>query len=522
MALNYLGINKKHEDIICKLYDITVDEPLLRDKIFDILDQEPEVDFVEEATKVFKDTDNLEIRKILGLDVAQLKSVVDWAAIAELNKKPKTDINEYHCIRIQESLFDAMAESLGYDYTKLHAVKWYLYVYKMLNIPFYIVKSCSGDPVKDEQELSKFFSYAKPNKFKLVSQDETNTIDIENVEQFISQKIKDFLQNLVYPELVTEQDHRKYLHYLVDVIAEKLEDTTEFFKKINNLITIDGFNVKEVVSTLKNDYSDIIPHEPRITTDLPTPEEEKVLEIPRRRKSCKLYKKFAFYKIPKMQFVKDVTMISPSTFEPKEVKDCKVSLPIYDKNHLTFVVEISTDPDDLEGSLDLKCKNFRDKYEQYYRDNNKGEEPPENWLAQIGNDRIFVKPHILNGEKIWSYSEQKCDDSFIPFNDVADEIDPQDLYWIDTYLPHYNFKPSDSTIKHETQLFDAIASVSEEPDVDSVLATKILNILSHYDSYKNNTITDRILPHYTKDRKLVNLLIKTVKDELMKETSDDQ
>jgi hypothetical protein len=39
MALNYLGINKKHENIICKLYDITVDEPLLRDKIFNILDQ---------------------------------------------------------------------------------------------------------------------------------------------------------------------------------------------------------------------------------------------------------------------------------------------------------------------------------------------------------------------------------------------------------------------------------------------------------------------------------------------------
>jgi hypothetical protein len=477
---------------------------------------------VEEATKVFKDTDNLEIRKILGLDVAQLKSVVDWKAIAELNKKPKTDINEYHCIRVQESLFDEMAESLGYDYTKLRAVKWYLDVYKMLNIPFYIVKSCSGDPVKDEQELSTFFSYAKPNKFKLVSQDETNTIDIENVEQFISQKIKDFLQNLVYPELVTEQDHRKYLHYLVHVMAEKLEDTTVFFKKVNNLITIDGFDVKECIATLKNDYSDIIPHEPRITTDLPTPEVKHVLEIPRRRKSCKLYKKFAFYKIPKMQFVNTAKTIIWDSFEVNEEKEYTYNPPIYDKNHLTFVVDISTDQDDLEGSLTLKCKNFRDKHEQYYRDNNKGEEPPENWLVQIGNDQIFVKPHTLNGEIICSYSDQKHDDSFIPFNDVADEIDPQDLYWIDTYLPSYNFKPSDSTIKDQTQLFDVIASVSEEPDVDSVLATKILNILGHYDSYKNNTITDRILPHYTKDRKLVNLLIKTVKDELMKEQSDDQ
>lgn len=522
MISEALGNNKKYESIICKLYDLTVDIPLLSDRIFDILEQEPEVDFLEEVRTVFKGTDNLEIRKILGLDEDPLKFVVDLKAIAELDKKSEKSTNAYHCVHIKESLFDSVAESLGHDFTKLRAVKQYLGIYKMLWDDIYIVNSSYGDVVKDTQVLSKLFGYVGHNIHKFVPKDMDNIKDVGNIEKFIVSKIESFLNNLEYPTLVTEQDHVRYLHYLVDVISEKLEDTTEFFKKVNNLTPIDGFDVKEVITILRNDYADIIPYENRRKVDHPAPDEKKVLEIPRRKKSCNLYKKFAFYKIPKMQFTKDIKDIYPNTFELKVVNDYKLSPPIYDKNHLTFVVDISTDQDDLEGSLELKCKNFREKYERYYRDNNKGEEPPENWLIQIENDRIFVKSHVWNGEKIWSFSDKQYDDSFIPFNDVSNEIDPTDLYWIDTYLPSHNYKPLDCTIRDERQLCDEIATVSEKDTEDSVLATKISNILSCYDLYKQNTITDKIIPHYTKDRKLINLMIKTIKDELVKEKSDDQ
>lgn len=438
----------------------------------------------------------------------------------ELDKKNELSGNKYQCSIIKESLFDTMAESLGYDFAKLHAVKWYLGIYNMLRHGIYIVNSNCSHVVKDYEELLKLFSYVDPDTYNIAEKDMNNVKDVGDIEKFILNKLETFLIDLEYPILVTEHDHVQYLRYLVEVIAEKLVDSSEFFKKVNNLTPIEGFDVKEVISVLRNDYADIIPYERKNLTEPFSQKEDSIIEIFKIKKSCNLYKKFAFYKIPKMQFTKNVQTMG-SNFEIIGEKEHKRSLPIYDKNHLTFVVDISTDQDDLDDSLDLKCKNFREKYERYYRDNNKGEDPPENWLIRIENDRIFVKSHVWNGERIWLYSDKKHDDSFIPFNDVENQINPQDLYWIDTYLPHYNYKPTDYTINDERQLFDVIASVSEEDTEDSVLAIKISHILSRYDLYKHKAVTDKIIPHYTKDRKLINLIIKTIKDELVKEKSDD-
>lgn len=153
----------------------------------------------------------------------------------------------------------------------------------------------------------------------------------------------------------------------------------------------------------------------------------------------------------------------------------------------------------------------------------KNHEGTTNFHTRIPIENIFIGSHTLgSGERVWLYTDKvyNNDVAMSPFSEKVGEIDPRNLFYIDTYRPQYNGPILSKRLKlTEKLVFDELAAITDENSVEySDLQKSISQLLKWHDVNRLDDMRNDtpILPSIGHDKILVDRIISMVKKDLEK------
>ena len=179
------------------------------------------------------------------------------------------------------------------------------------------------------------------------------------------------------------------------------------------------------------------------------------------------------------------------------------------RRKIRFIYDVSVD------SYEQACERLEERV--------KNHEGTTDFHTRIPIENIYVTPHTLGtGDHVWLYTDKVyyLDVAMSPFSEKVGEIDPRDLFYIDTYRPQYNGPILSKRLKlTEKLVFDELASITDENSVEySDLQKSISQLLKWHEVNRSDDMRNDtpILPSISHDKILVDKIISMVKKELIK------